>query len=319
MEKQWLNTWDKRFPFEKERERSPARSPAPSLAPPSPAKKSGTMWFPNKKKWVSNMEKHQALEKERYALFVRGATKNKAPTQNYIRELEKLDKSTAHAVGRFRLQLARLEARPDLASHMSRVFQNVKRAQQIRREVKKQLANAKKGRWVERAMAYKGPGSWTFVPGVNGVTKRLTARFAARNALLGSPTLNAYHTKHAAHMTGAQAALDKLATGKLVLENEAKLLNSQLARVQHKKQRQGLLFDWEKELLAHQKLVKDVANMHAKPLNNYNNGMSQANRNMLTRLFGMINAANTKLWKGEALTPDEIAALQFRNQLMGRS
>jgi hypothetical protein len=268
------------------------------------------------------LEQGHLKPRDLYALFVRGATKNKAPTQNYIRELEKLDKSTTHAVGRFRLQLARLKARPNLASHASHVRRahiNVQRAKLVSEEVKKQLADAKAGRWVERAIAYTGPGSWSYVPGVNTFTKRLTARFAARNALLGSPTLNAYHAKHAARMTGAQAALNKLAAGKLVLENEARLLKGQLARVQHKKQRQGLLFDWEKKLLANQGLVKQVASNYAKPLNNYNNGMSQANRNMLTRFFGMIDAANTKLWRGQALTPDEIAALQFRNQLMGRS
>lgn len=250
------------------------------------------------------------------------------PTQDYIAELQKLDKSSAHAVGRLTLQLAKVKARPDLASYVRRAQLNVQRAKQISKEVKLQLANAQKGVWAERVMSYRGPGKWSYVPGAKELTQRITSRAAQRNTLLGQPTLNRYHEKHGNQMAKAQAALNKLSAGNnMITENEARLLQGQLARVTQKKSRQGGqgVFNWEKKLLAHAPLIKQVANMYAKPLNNSNlyssnnnNGSKQRNRNTLTRMFAMINAANTKLWQGKSLTANEIKVLQFRNSLLGK-
>lgn len=248
-----------------------------------------------------------------------------APTRNHIEKLKQLEKAAAHAVQRVTLQLAKVKASRGMARHREHINytqHNVQRAKQIRAEIKAQLANAQKGRWVERAVEFQAPGKWTYAPKVKSLMWRMTGRFAIRNQLMGAPTLNRYHVRRASKTGTAQAALNKLAAGNVINENQTKLLQGQLTRVQQKQSRQGRqgIFNWEKKLLANAPLVRQMATMYAQPANNmfYNNGMTQANRNMLTHLFGMINTANTKLWQGKALTPNETAALQFRNRLMGR-
>lgn len=225
---------------------------------------------------------------EQYALFLRGATKNKAPTQNYITELKKLDKSAAHAVGRFKLQLRRIKAQPELAAHVKRAELNVQRAQQVSAEVKKQLANAQQGRWIERAVAFQGPGKWSYVPGAMEMTRRLTASAAKRNKLLGTPTLNKYHVRRANTTARAQAALNKLAAGNnMPNKNETRLLQNQLARVQKKQRSQGRqgVFNWEKKLLSYAPLVKQMANFHKQY-----NAQQRTNPNLNNRSIALMSS-----------------------------
>lgn len=258
----------------------------------------------------------------RGSLAPRTPPQSPAVTQNYVAELRKLAESTKHAEGRLRLQLKRLAARPNLAQHLERTRRNLTRAKQITAAVDAQYGKARKGQWSANAISYKGPGRWSYVPGVDQLSKRISGRVAARNTLLGGPTLNSYHVKHGAQMSRAQAALNALTTGsRLVNANEARLLRGQLKRVMHKKSKQGLLFDWEKKLLANKALVQSTATLYAANVNTPRNaaanralkgGAASLSFAQFSNLRSRANTAYRKARRGLPLNEWDQAALLYQ-------
>lgn len=226
---------------------------------------------------------------------------SKAPTQNYIAELQKLARSVKHAEGRAKLQVSRIKERPDLAGSLRRAQLNVTRARQITEAVDRQLANALAGRWVEHAISYSGPGRWTFVPGLDALTSRVTGRVAQRNQKLGGrPTLNWYDVKHANQLNRAKAALNALLSGsRAVGQNEVRLLQGQLKRVIDKNRRQGLLFDWERNLLKNKNLIERLNRDRRR------NAIPNINNDTVRAIEADLDRVKTKLLSGLPLTKDE--------------